>query len=177
MNEKSILLNKKINLSSLNISFIEKPLIIGGLAMEYYDIRECGNDVDFIVSNEDYLKLAEKYPNHKKDKWGDLGVLVEGYECLRSIFRLDYDFYSVGAIEFDQYKMISLDRLLFMKVLAFYNQPEVDKHTKDYERMMDFYIKHHQNEAYTEFSSQYISQYLNAPDGTIYNSEYQKDNL
>jgi hypothetical protein len=177
MDKKNMLLTSKIDLSSLDISFTKKPVIIGGLAMEYYGIRECGDDIDFIVSNEDYLELAKKYPNHKKDKWGDLGVLIDDYECLRSIFRLDYDFYSVGAIEFDQYKIIALDRLLFMKVLAFYNQPEVDKHTKDYDRMMDFYIKHHQNKTYVEFGNQYINQYLNAPDGTIYNGEYIKDSL
>lgn len=60
MNEKNMLLNKKIDLVSLDISFTEKPLIIGGLAMEYYGIRECGDDIDFIVSNEE-LNFMHSY--------------------------------------------------------------------------------------------------------------------
>lgn len=42
----------------------------GGLAMEYYGLRKCGNDIDFIISNQDYQILSLKYPDYKVDYWG-----------------------------------------------------------------------------------------------------------
>lgn len=161
-----------VDLSALGISFASKPLVIGGLAMEYYGIRKRGRDADFIISNDDYETLSHKYPDNRKDKWGDLFVSFERYEFLRSIFRLDYDFFSEGAIEYEKCKVISIDKLFFMKVLAFDNQPEVEKHTRDYRLMMDFILKTYQNKEYVANAKKHLDEYINAPDGTIYKGNY-----
>lgn len=131
---ESVIMNA-VDLSSLGIIFSSKPLVVGGLAMEYYGIRKRGKDIDFIVSNDDYETLAGKYPDNRKDKWGDLFVSFDHYELLRSIFRFDYNFFSERAIEYEKCKVISIEKLFFMKVLAFDNQPEIEKHVKDYKLM------------------------------------------
>lgn len=38
-------------LISSNLSFVEKPILIGGMAMEYYEMRKAGADIDLIISD------------------------------------------------------------------------------------------------------------------------------
>ena len=51
-----------IDLSKLNFDFSSKPLLIGGMAMQYYGLRPSGADVDFVITTQDYLRLAAQYP-------------------------------------------------------------------------------------------------------------------
>lgn len=167
-------LDNAVDLSDLGITFTSKPLIIGGMAMEYYGIRKTGKDVDFIISNEDYKKLAAKYPDNRKDKWGDLGILIGKYELFRSIFRLDYNFYSQGAVEHEKYKVVSLEKLFFMKVIAFDNQPEVERYTNDYKLIMQYYFENFQNEEYVKNALKHESLYIKIPNGTVYKGDYSQ---
>ncbi|HEY5584630.1 MAG TPA: hypothetical protein VIK78_09085 [Ruminiclostridium sp.] len=160
------------DLSHLGITFSSKPTIMGGLAMEHYGLRKRGMDIDFIISNEDYQVLAKKYPNNKKDKWGDLGLLIGQYELFRSVARLDYDFYSEGAIEYDKYKVMSFEKLFFMKVIAYKSQPEILKHTNDFELMIKYYYETFRNKDYVENAIKHIEKYETVPDGTIFNDNY-----
>jgi hypothetical protein len=107
-----------IDLHKLNYTFQAKPLLVGGLAMEYYGLRKAGADIDFIVSAEDYEGLANLYPENKKDLFGDLGVAIYEFELWKCIVLFEYDFLSQGAIEEGEIKIISLEKLLFMKALA-----------------------------------------------------------
>lgn len=107
-----------IKLEKLNYKFHSKPLLVGGLAMEYYGLRKAGADIDFIITLEDYEALANLYPEYKKDLFGDLGVAVHEFELWKCILLFEYDFLSQGAIEEDEVKVISLEKLLFMKTLA-----------------------------------------------------------
>lgn len=183
MNEKSncrigiigneCIIHDSVDLSVLGISFLSKPLVVGGLAMEYYGIRNRGKDIDFIISKDDYETLAKKHPDNRKDKWGDLFVSFDHFELLRSIFRLDYDFFSEGAIEYEKCKVISIEKLFFMKVLAFDNQPEVEKHAKDYKLMWDYILKTFQNKDYVAYAMKHTDAYISASDGTICNGNYR----
>ena len=161
-----------VDFSHLEISFSSKPVIMGGTAMEYYGLRKRGMDIDCIVSNEDYHKLAEKYPENRKDMWGDLGLMIGQYELFRSVYRFDYDYFSEGAFEYDRYKVMSFEKLFFMKVLAFKNQPEVTKLTRDFELMVKYYEDNFQNRDYVANASKHIDSYLSAPNGVIYNEKY-----
>ena len=110
----------EIDLSMINYSFHQKPLLIGGNAMEYYGLRKAGDDVDFVVTIEDYEGLKEVYPEpeHQEDIWGDLGVKVDELEFWKCICLFEYEFLSEKAIEKENYKIISLEKLLFLKALA-----------------------------------------------------------
>lgn len=107
-----------IDHSILNIQFTKKPLLVGGKAMEYHDLRQAGDDIDLVVTKEDLEKLIHLYPNNLKDIWGDLGVVVHGFEIWKSIDYFDYDYLSQGAIEESNYLVISLEKLLFQKAMA-----------------------------------------------------------
>lgn len=107
-----------IPLNKLAYSFKTKPLLIGGKAMEYYDLRHSGDDIDLIATEEDVVNLIKIYPARVKDLWGDLGVCPLEFEIWKTIRLFDYDFYSENSIETENYLIISLEKLLFMKTLA-----------------------------------------------------------
>lgn len=161
-----------LDLSALDHCFTAKPLVIGGLAMEYYGIRKRGHDIDLILTDADYQALAARYPQSRKDKWGDLFLCFDHLELLRSVFRLDYSFLSAGAVECDACKVVSIEKLFFMKVLAYDNQPEIEKHARDYRLMWDFMLETFQNKDYVAFAMQHTDAYLNAPGGTILEGQY-----
>lgn len=153
-----------LDLSLLAVTFQTKPLLIGGLAMEYYGLRSHGSDIDFIVSNEDYLALEQAYPGRKKDVWGDWGININGFELFRSIWKFDYGFLAQGSTEYEQYKVISVEKLFFMKVRA---QHTAEKHRQDVELLLGYYDRF-QNPEYRRWMDEHIGQYLAVPDGIIF---------
>ena len=111
-------MSKMIDLEKLDFEFTSKPLLIGGKAMEHYGLRKAGADIDFVITAEDYDRLARKYPGDLREIGGDLGVCVFEFEIWKSICLFDYQFLSAGAVEQDAYRVISLERLLFLKALG-----------------------------------------------------------
>ena len=107
-----------INLPKLNYTFHSKPLLIGGKAMEYYSLRPAGNDIDFVITHDDYVNLSVRYPEHTKDLFGDLGICIYEFELWTCINLFDYNFLSLDALETASYLVVSLEKLLFLKALA-----------------------------------------------------------
>ena len=107
-----------IPLEKLAYQFLDKPLLIGGVAMEYYGLRKAGADIDLVISVRDHEALARKYPEHIKNQYGDIGICEFDFEIWNQICRFDYEELKVGAIEEPDMLIISLDRLLFLKTLA-----------------------------------------------------------
>ncbi|MDR2579638.1 MAG: hypothetical protein LBC85_01425 [Fibromonadaceae bacterium] len=130
----------EINLGILNYSFINKPLLIGGKAMEYYGLRKAGSDIDFVIHNDDHKILKEIYPNNIKDLYGDIGICEYGFEIWNQICTFDYNYLKEGAIEENNYKIISLEKLLFLKALAM----EIPKYHKDLQMIVKLIL----NKAY-----------------------------
>lgn len=122
-----------IDLAKLKFKFEAKPLLIGGKAMEYYDLRPSGNDIDFVIIPEDYQRLSRAYPEHLKDLWGDLGVCVFEFEVWQSICLFDYAYLSAGALDQGEYLVIALEKLLFLKALAMMKS---EKYHKDLEKIV-----------------------------------------
>ena len=118
-----------IDLAKLNFTFSSPPLLIGGMAMQYYNLRPSGADIDFVITRADYARLAQQYPDNLKDLWGDLGVCVFEFEIWQSICLFDYDHLSYGALDHEGYRVISLEKLLFLKALAM----RIDKYHADLE--------------------------------------------
>lgn len=144
MNQVIIDVNKSLN--EIPLSFIKKPIIIGGMAMEYYGMRKAGRDMDLIISQEDYHVLSEKYPDNKKDLYGDLGLIINKFEIWRSIALNDYDFFLKDAIDEGTVLIVSIDRLLWMRVCAM----EVEKYKKDLGLMKEYYYGHFRNQCYLQ---------------------------
>jgi hypothetical protein len=125
-----------IELSKLSFSFSTKPLLIGGMAMQYYGLRQSGADIDFVITRQDYERLAAQYPDHLRDLWGDLGVCVFEFEIWKSICLFDYDFLSQGAVEQEHWRVISLEKLLFLKAMAM----KVEKYHRDLELIVEKFL-------------------------------------
>lgn len=128
-------------LKSSDLSFSRKPIVIGGMAMEYYGMRKSGADIDLVISDEDYHALAEKYPDKRKDIYGDLGVVIGKFEIWRSIALLDYDFFLKDAADEGTVLMVSIDRLLWMRVCAM----DVEKYMKDLRLIREYYYRNFSN--------------------------------
>lgn len=122
-----------IDFTPLDLIFSSKPLLIGGKAKEYYGIRKAGADIDFVVTRVDYERLATKYPDNLKDLYGDLGVIVYGFEIWKTICQFDYAFLSEHAVDAGEYMIISLEKLLFLTALGM----KKDKYKNDLQLIVD----------------------------------------
>lgn len=111
-----------IPLEKLDYQFQDKPLLIGGLAMEYYGLRKSGADIDLVVSTQDHDNLKRRYPHHIQDLHGDVGICEFEFEIWNQICRYDYEELKVGAAEEPAFLVMSLERLLFIKTLAIREQ-------------------------------------------------------
>jgi len=161
-----------INIQKLGYKFLDKPVIVGGMAMEYYGLRKHGDDVDFIVTDRDYQKLKTQYPNNRKDVWGDFGILINGFELFRSIYRFDHAHYSAGAIELTNYKIVSIDMLFRMKVFAI---DAAQKHDSDVQLLKDYY-QQFQNREYREYLERLINRYTSSENGIFIAISYDDKN-
>jgi hypothetical protein len=142
-------------LKNNNLAFGRKPIIIGGMAMEYYGMRKSGADIDLIISNEDYLVIAERHPDKRKDIYGDLGVVIDEFEIWRSIALLDYDFFIKDAVDEGNLFVVSLDRLLLMRVCAM----ETEKYKRDLITMKEYYYDHFRNQKFIHEAETHINSY------------------
>lgn len=107
-----------IPFEKLAYPFQEKPLLIGGKAMEYYGLRKAGADIDMVISLNDHANLKKQYPDHIQDLDGDIGICEFEFELWNQICRYDYEELRAGAIEEADVLVISLEKLLFLKTLA-----------------------------------------------------------
>jgi hypothetical protein len=164
-------LEETINIQRLGYQFLDKPVIVGGLAMEYYGLRKHGDDIDFIVTERDYQRLKVKFPDHRKDVWGDFGFLVNGFELFRSIFKFDHAYYSLDATELANYKVVNIDMLFRMKVFAL---GVAKKHDRDVELLKDYY-RLFQNRKYQEYLDRHVDRYISSKDGIFVGIHYDDE--
>lgn len=126
-----------VPLQKLHYTFQDKPLLIGGLAMEYYGLRKSGADIDLVISARDHDNLRRQFPGHIKDLYGDLGICEFEFEIWNQICRFNYEELKDGAVEEDAFPVISLERLLFLKTLAI----KEEKYYRDVLLLVDEILK------------------------------------
>ena len=132
-----ILKGMNIPLEKLSFQFEDKPLLVGGMAMEYYGLRKTGADIDLIISARDHARLKQQYPDHVKDLHGDIGICEFEFEIWNQICRFNYEELKPGAIEESSLLIISLERLLFLKTMAI----KVEKYYQDVLLIVDEILK------------------------------------
>jgi|LSQX01.2.fsa_nt_gb ribosomal protein S18 acetylase RimI-like enzyme len=159
-------------LSAINYVFEKPPIIIGGMAMEYYGIRKSGADIDLVICDADYQNLAQAHSEKRKDIYGDFGVVIEPFEIWRSIALLDFDFFSKDAIDFGDIKMVSIDRLLFSRVSAM----EVQKYLDDLILIKEYYYKNYRNKDFLQEAETHIPSYEKTG-GIVWGGNYQDLNI
>lgn len=157
-------------IESCDLHFSMKPILIGGMAMEYYGMRKAGGDIDLVICNQDYLALAEHNAANRKDIYGDLGVVIGKFEIWRSIALLDYDFYLKDAIDEGVIQVVSLDRLLFMRVIAM----DVKKYLDDLQRMKGYYYQNFRNQDYLKEAETHVASY-DKMHGVVFGGKYEDE--
>ncbi len=157
-------------IASNGLQFTKKPILIGGLAMEYYGMRKSGADIDLVICDEDYHALAAEYPDKRKDIWGDLGVVIDLFEIWRSIALMDYDFYRADAIDEGVAFVVSIERLMLMRVFAM----DVQKYMDDLKMIRDYYYTNFTNQDFLSRQREHIKSY-EMSGGTIFAGKYQQE--
>lgn len=117
-------IKKGLKLSKYN--FNNKPLVVGGLAMEYYGLRKTGYDYDYVVSRKDWKELKKLYPNNinlfggknEKDVDATINLKDEHVDLISTLFQFNYKDLSKNSIDLPEYKIISLEKLLLLKSLG-----------------------------------------------------------
>ena len=126
MNEKIL---KGIKLT--NYKFINKPLVVGGLALEHYNIRETTHDYDYMVSPSDWIELKKIHPDkinlfggkNEKDVDATINLKENPIDLISTLFQFNYNSLVKNSIDFPEYKIISIANLLLTKTLgAVYNK-------------------------------------------------------
>jgi len=165
-------IKKNLDLSRIDVKFSAKPLVFGGMAMEYYGLRKHGDDIDMLVTDDDYQSLASKYSDSTIDIWGNLAVILDGYSFNLCVCHMDYNFYAVGAVEYEDFKVVSFDRLYFMAASAMRSEPDVKKRVDDFGLVYWAFYDRYKNPEYVRYSEAHRATYQNAPNGTIYGGKY-----
>ena len=126
MNEKIL---KGIKLT--NYKFINKPLVVGGLALEHYNIRETTHDYDYMVSPSDWIELKKIHSDkinlfggkNEKDVDATINLKENPIDLISTLFQFNYNSLVKNSIDFPEYKIISIANLLLTKTLgAVYNK-------------------------------------------------------
>ena len=144
----SSVIEKKI-LKGLELSdykFHTSPLVVGGLAMEYYGIRKTGHDYDYVVASTDWSSLKKLHPKKinlfggKNEKDVDATINLKNVDLIKTLFQFDYNDLSKDAIIKKKYKIISLEKLLLLKTLgAVHNHHPKSK--RDQKLIVQFIVK------------------------------------
>jgi hypothetical protein len=115
----------------LDHTFLLKPLLITGKAMEYYQLRH-GDDYDFLVPAPEFERLREAFPAGQfTNVRGEQGVRIGTYEFFVNLFGFSYSELETKAVNERDYQVIHLEFLLFLKTLTFIYEPENQKARQD----------------------------------------------
>jgi hypothetical protein len=123
-----------IDLSKLGFDFKHKPLLVSGMALKYYKLRDSSKDIDMILHEEDHKDFARSLKDQAtilkedpgvsyKDKplfvdlYGDHGILIYEFELWDSIGGYDYKNLSENAVEEKDYLVINLEKHMFLSTL------------------------------------------------------------
>ncbi len=127
-------------MSSKKIKFKHKPILVGGKALEWYGIRNSGDDIDYVVHKTDYDQLCKiegarvnVFPDHTP------GVqIVNGKhstDYFLSLYHYDYDTLKKHATKNKNVLVCSVQNLLLVKSMtAFDNIHHVNKQTQKKQR-------------------------------------------
>jgi hypothetical protein len=127
-------------IKSTNYLFINKPLVVGGLALEYYGIRNSGPDYDYMISSADWKQLKKLFPDKTNFLKGNTGTEIVAtinirkesdlhemidIDLISTLYQFSYDDLSKNAIEFEYFKIIDIEKLLLVKTLVAVNNNDI----------------------------------------------------
>lgn len=153
----------------IKFDFKDPLILIGGGAMEFYNMRRTSHDYDFIISRRDAVEMRKTqyatYLNHfggtvfDSDGFStDVDSTFSGVEGMFdfavTMFQYPHDFFLQTSLPIaNNIRVVSREHLLLMKALAATNHEwmgELSKNIKKQRKDMDLIIKSIVESQYTE---------------------------
>lgn len=96
-----------------DIAFQHKPVIVASAAMQFYNLRDAGDDIDMVVSQDDFEQLRTYY-HVETDDYGDERIKTGIHKLYDGFFGVPYNLLKHGAVELDDCLIASLPCLLYL---------------------------------------------------------------
>ena len=102
------------------------PILVGGKAMEYYNLRKTGHDIDYIISKYDYNKLSKiQEPNIYMPEQTP-GISYRGgkldVDYFLNLYQYDYNYLKKNAIKNGDILVISKEDLILVKAMTAFDK-------------------------------------------------------
>jgi len=138
-------------LKNFNYEWIFPPLIIGGYALSYHKIRKPGQDLDLIVSNDDWNVLKQIYPNNinlfggKDENEIDATLNIrnpENIDIIKTLWKHNYNDFIKDSIEDkdNNVRIMSIPNILYIKSFPSVEFMD-DKSKNDIKKIVEHQIK------------------------------------
>ena len=119
----------------MNYQFKYPPILVGGKAMEYYGLRKCGRDMDYVVHKTDYKNLLKIENPNKYFPLQTPGITYTGgkkdMDFFLHLYQFDYNRLKQNAVKKGNMLIISKEDLILLKTMGLTNKKYKNKHKKD----------------------------------------------
>jgi len=109
-----------------NYKFKYSPILVGGKAMEYYNLRKTGHDIDYIVHKYDYNKISKiQEPNPYMPTQTPGITYRDGkldIDYFLNLYQYDYNYLKKNAIKHNNILIISKDDLILVKSMTAFDK-------------------------------------------------------
>jgi NTP pyrophosphatase (non-canonical NTP hydrolase) len=111
-----------IDFSGVDYRFRYKPMAFAGWVLGLENIRPAGDDIDVLLTEEDFGGLAERYPEQLRIQGRDKVICLGRLEFWGSIMGYTYSqLKDAETREVDNYSIMSIKKVFLLKCLAVEN--------------------------------------------------------
>jgi len=116
--------------------FKYSPILVGGKAMEYYNLRKTGDDIDYIIHKTDYKKLAKIIKPNELMPIQTPAITYKGgkidIDYFLKLYNFDYNKLKRNAVKKENNLIVSKEDLILIKSMtAFDEKHKISKEAKE----------------------------------------------
>jgi len=116
--------------------FKYSPILVGGKAMEYYNLRKTGDDIDYIIHKTDYEKLAKIIKPNEYMPIQTPAITYKGgkidIDYFLKLYNFDYNKLKRNAVKKENNLIVSKEDLILIKSMtAFDEKNKIGKAVKE----------------------------------------------
>ena len=98
------------------------PILVGGKAMEYYNLRKTGDDIDYIIHKTDYEKLAKIIKPNEYMPIQTPAITYKGgkidIDYFLKLYNFDYNKLKRNAVKKENNLIVSKEDLILIKSMT-----------------------------------------------------------